>query len=51
MTQITKPVLVFDVNETLLDMRPLKKAINTLLQEKQGFHLVWHVTALFNRFK
>jgi 2-haloacid dehalogenase len=40
MTQInTKPVLVFDVNETLLDMTPLKKAINTLLQEKQGFRI------------
>ena len=40
MTQIkTKPVLVFDVNETLLDMKPLKKAINTLLQQEQGFRI------------
>ena len=35
----SKPVLVFDVNETLLDMTPLKKAINTLLQEEQGFRI------------
>lgn len=34
-----KPVLVFDVNETLLDMTPLKKAINTLLNEEQGFRI------------
>lgn len=34
-----KPVLVFDVNETLLDMTPLKKAVNTLLQEEQGFRI------------
>jgi 2-haloacid dehalogenase len=40
MTQITtKPVIVFDVNETLLDMTPLKKAINILLQDKQGFRI------------
>lgn len=35
----TKPVIVFDVNETLLDMTPLKKAINALLQEEQGFRI------------
>lgn len=34
-----KPVLVFDVNETLLDMTPLKKAVNTLLSEEQGFRI------------
>ncbi len=34
-----KPVLVFDVNETLLDMGPLKKAINALLNEEQGFRI------------
>lgn len=40
MTQFkSKPVLVFDVNETLLDMTPLKKAINTLLKEQQGFRI------------
>lgn len=37
--QKTKPVLVFDVNETLLDMTPLKKSINTLLDEEQGFRI------------
>lgn len=35
----TKPVIVFDVNETLLDMTPLKKAVNALLQEEQGFRI------------
>jgi 2-haloacid dehalogenase len=34
-----KPILVFDVNETLLDMGPLKKAINALLNEEQGFRI------------
>lgn len=34
-----KPVLVFDVNETLLDMSPLKIAVNALLKEKQGFRI------------
>ncbi|WP_051224076.1 haloacid dehalogenase type II [Flavobacterium tegetincola] len=38
MTQ-KKPVLVFDVNETLLDMTPLKKAINLLLNQEQGFRI------------
>lgn len=37
--QKTKPVLVFDVNETLLDMTPLKKAVNSLLNEEQGFRI------------
>jgi 2-haloacid dehalogenase len=36
MTQKTKPVLVFDVNETLLDMTPLKKSVNALLDNEQG---------------
>jgi 2-haloacid dehalogenase len=34
-----KPVLVFDVNETLLDMSPLKKAVIALLEEEQGFRI------------
>jgi 2-haloacid dehalogenase len=34
-----KPVLLFDVNETLLDMGPLKNAINTLLQEPMAFKI------------
>jgi 2-haloacid dehalogenase len=34
--QKTKPVLVFDVNETLLDMTPLKKSVNALLDNEQG---------------
>lgn len=37
--QKSKPVLVFDVNETLLDMTPLKKAVNALLNEEQGFRI------------
>ncbi|TDE03573.1 haloacid dehalogenase type II [Flavobacterium hiemivividum] len=37
--QKIKPVLVFDVNETLLDMTPLKKAVNILLSEEQGFRI------------
>ncbi|WP_016988152.1 haloacid dehalogenase type II [Flavobacterium sp. ACAM 123] len=37
--QKTKPVLVFDVNETLLDMTPLKKSVNTLLDNEQGFRI------------
>jgi 2-haloacid dehalogenase len=36
MTTKTKPVLVFDVNETLLDMTPLKKSVNALLDNEQG---------------
>jgi 2-haloacid dehalogenase len=35
----TKPVIVFDVNETLLDMAPLKTNINTLLKEPQAFRI------------
>ena len=34
-----KPVIVFDVNETLLDMTPLKKSVNDLLGEEQGFKI------------
>lgn len=37
--QKLKPVLVFDVNETLLDMTPLKKAVNALLSEEQGYRI------------
>jgi 2-haloacid dehalogenase len=37
--QKRKPLLVFDVNETLLDMTPLKKAVNALLNEEQGFRI------------
>jgi 2-haloacid dehalogenase len=35
----TKPVIVFDVNETLLDMGPLKNNINKLLEEPQAFRI------------
>tara|TARA_R110000868_G_scaffold81946_2_gene231727 strand:+ start:38541 stop:39224 length:684 start_codon:yes stop_codon:yes gene_type:complete len=38
-TQKSKPVLVFDVNETLLDMAPLKKSVNALLGDEQGFRI------------
>jgi 2-haloacid dehalogenase len=34
-----KPVIVFDVNETLLDMTPLKNNINILLEEPQAFRI------------
>lgn len=34
-----KPVIVFDVNETLLDMAPLKNNINTLLEDPQAFRI------------
>jgi 2-haloacid dehalogenase len=34
-----KPVIVFDVNETLLDMAPLKTNINTLFIEPQAFRI------------
>ena len=37
--QKNKPVLVFDVNETLLDMTPLKKSVNGLLGNDQGFRI------------
>jgi 2-haloacid dehalogenase len=32
-------VILFDVNETLLDMTPLKKAINKLLGSRKGFRI------------
>lgn len=37
--QKSKPILVFDVNETLLDMTPLKIAVNALLNNDQGFRI------------
>lgn len=53
--QKLKPVLVFDVNETLLDMTPLKTAVNTLLNEEQGFR-IWfgmllHYSTVSNSIK
>lgn len=40
MEQRTKPaVILFDVNETLLDMSPLKKKVNKLLDSKRGFRI------------
>lgn len=33
------PVILFDVNETLLDMSPLRKAINRLLGTTKGFRI------------
>lgn len=36
----TKPaVILFDVNETLMDMTPLQKKINSLLASKRGFRI------------
>lgn len=43
--QKNKPILVFDINETLLDMNPLKKAVNDLLKDDQGFR-IWFGTLL-----
>lgn len=43
--QKNKPVIVFDVNETLLDMTPLKQAINKLLDNDQAFR-IWFGTLL-----
>jgi 2-haloacid dehalogenase len=37
--QKNKPILIFDVNETLLDMTPLKKSVNNLLDTDQGFRI------------
>jgi len=34
-----KPVIVFDVNETLLDMAPLKERINSILDRPEGFRI------------
>lgn len=34
-----KPLIIFDVNETLLDMTPLKNNINALLNNNQGFRI------------
>ena len=40
MNNNTRPaVILFDVNETLLDMRPLRKKINNLLDSKHGFRI------------
>ncbi len=33
------PIILFDVNETLLDMAPLKKKINSLLNSNKGFRI------------
>ncbi|MEX2231526.1 MAG: haloacid dehalogenase type II [Cyclobacteriaceae bacterium] len=39
-TRLFKPsVILFDVNETLLDMSPLRKQVNKLLKSKRGFKL------------
>lgn len=36
---IKPSVIIFDVNETLLDMSPLKKKINSLLNSSKGFRI------------
>ena len=39
-TTINKPsVIIFDVNETLLDMNDVKKKVNKALNSKRGFKL------------
>ncbi len=35
----TPSVIIFDVNETLLDMSPLKKKINRVLETSKGFRI------------
>jgi 2-haloacid dehalogenase len=42
----TKPVIVFDVNETLLDMAPLK-ITSIAFEEPQASNMVWYGTTLF----
>lgn len=40
MPPATKPkVILFDVNETLLDMTPVKKKVNSILDSKEGFRI------------
>ena len=40
MNSTTKPkVILFDVNETLLDMTPVKKKVNSVLDSKRGFRI------------
>ncbi len=40
MQENKKPsVILFDVNETLLDMSPLKKKVNNILNSKRGFRI------------
>ncbi|WP_209550170.1 haloacid dehalogenase type II [Flavobacterium sp. CG_23.5] len=46
--QKSKPVIIFDVNETLLDMSPLKKSINTLLGNEQGFRIWFGMLLLYS---
>ncbi len=39
-SSLKKPsVILFDVNETLLDMSPLKEKVNKLLNSKRGFRI------------
>jgi 2-haloacid dehalogenase len=47
----TKPVIVFDVNETLLDMAPLKKISIAFLKNRRfsEYGLVWYCTILWWR--
>jgi len=39
MNKDTLPIILFDVNETLLDMSALKKKINSLLNSTKGFRI------------
>ncbi|OLY91417.1 2-haloacid dehalogenase [Cnuella takakiae] len=40
MNQFTKPaVILFDVNETLLDMTPVKRKVNSILDSRSGFRI------------
>ncbi len=40
MEENKKPsVILFDVNETLMDMSPLKKKVNDVLDSKRGFRI------------
>ncbi len=40
MEENKKPsVILFDVNETLMDMSPLKKKVNDMLDSKRGFNI------------
>lgn len=44
--QTKKPVLIFDVNETLLDMAPLKASVAAALQGRESLVSLWFSTLL-----
>ena len=48
-TDLTKPkVILFDVNETLLDLKPLQKSVGTALGGREELLSLWFSTMLHN---